>query len=738
MTNAFDTDIHYIVTVPDWRPEEASVLQGFSLTLCHEAFRIRFASILPSTVFDLSPEYSESLLVRRLCGLNPINVHPQSARAATAMPQPRHVPFWVMMIGRGEEIAPYRIWAQSSSIRPLLVAETDGDIRYDELTSERLKQHFLEVCEALSDWADHELLEKVKASLQSWKEATPRSLGYQVGGHATVTPNLMALQQFGYNEMVSGRFFADAREGNTPYVEQIVRTANSVLAERGRIDSCAAERFARRFPALNIFAPGMYAQMDLTPPQDMPPADKRRFRTAWEMLNRQRGYNFASTNERQFEAVLGVTLEEAQSQEANIQPHPLFKIRQLEWALATECMGMLAASDLSATIRLPNDINRTKGAVRQFSQHYRSEAPTSRKRLLAFRQVQARIAQAVPTELLQMIRETDGDIRVISDAHVEWLDLEGLPLAIRKNLSRIPVTPGNLFVEQMGGKPLIRLPTTAFSEILVISALKREDPIRSIFEIAFDTFEPEWRNRLAVKFVEVSNQQELIDALNAYEGPLVMFDGHGSHTGDGPAVLHLQDEALDIWQLRGKLKHVPPIVVLSACDTHAADRNHATTANGFLSLGVRAVLASVFPLHAFPAATFAARLVYRVATFAPAYVGMTGRPVTWTEIVSGMIRMQLLTDFLRQLEVKKIIDSETYKKVHVRGNIAINGTSDSPFDDVIDALVNEGMDRPAMMRELEIAVSNSSAISYLNVGRPETILIDTEERLARVIEEISG
>jgi len=737
MTNAFDTKIHYIVTVPDWQPEEATPLQGFSLTLCLDAFRIRFASFLPSTVFDLSPRYSESLLVRRLCGLNPINVHPQSPRAATTMPQPRNVPFQVVMIGRGEEIAHYRKWAQSSVVPPLLVAETGGDIRYDQLRSDRLKQHFLEVCEGLSDWADDKLLEMVKASLESWDNATPRSLGYQVGGHATVTPNLMALYQFGYDDMVSGRFEADPQEGSTPYVEQIVKTANSVLAERDQIDSRPAEYFARRFPALNIFAPSMYAQMNPTPPKDMPPVDKRRFRTAWAMLSRQRGYNFVSTSEHQFEAVMGISLEETRSQQTEIQPHPLFKIRQLELALTTECMSMMAASDLSATIRLPNDINRTKGAVRQFAQHYRSDDPTSRKRLLAFRQVQARLAQAVPAELLQVINEAGEDIRVISDAHVEWLDLDGLPLGIRKNVSRVPVTPGNLFVEQMGGKPLIRLPTSAFHEILVISALKREDPIHSIFELAFEAFETEWRDRISVKFVEVSNEQELINAFNSFDGPIALFDGHGSHSDDAPAVLHLQDEALDIWQLRGKLRRVPPIIVLSACDTHAADRNHATTANGFLSLGARAVLASVFPLHALPAATFAARLIYRIATFAPAFVSMTGQAVTWTEIVSGMIRMQLLTDFLRQLQAKKIIDDELYKKIHLIGNMAINGISNSPFDDVVDALVNEGMDRQNMMRELELAVSNSSAMSYLNVGRPETILIDTDERLARVMEAIS-
>lgn len=91
------------------------------------------------------------------------------------------------------------------------------------------------------------------------------------------------------------------------------------------------------------------------------------------------------------------------------------------------------------------------------------------------------------------------------------------------------------------------------------------------------------------------------------------------------------------------------IVVLSVCDTHAAARNHATVANGFLAIGSRAVLSSVFPLEARQAAIFAARLVFRVSDFIPAAIRQFDRALTWTEVVSGMLRMQLLTDFLRLL-----------------------------------------------------------------------------------------
>ncbi|WP_366142232.1 CHAT domain-containing protein [uncultured Tateyamaria sp.] len=92
-------------------------------------------------------------------------------------------------------------------------------------------------------------------------------------------------------------------------------------------------------------------------------------------------------------------------------------------------------------------------------------------------------------------------------------------------------------------------------------------------------------------------------------------------------------------------------MLLSACDTHAADRNHATVANGFLSLGVRTVVASVFPLDARDAAAFTGRLLHRIANFIPLTHSILERSVTWMEMLSGLLRMQFLTDYLRLLSV---------------------------------------------------------------------------------------
>ena len=40
-----------------------------------------------------------------------------------------------------------------------------------------------------------------------------------------------------------------------------------------------------------------------------------------------------------------------------------------------------------------------------------------------------------------------------------------------------------------------------------------------------------------------------------------------------------------------------------------------------------------------------------------------------------------------------------------------------------------------LQSELELSVANSSVISYLQVGRPETILIDSAKRIERQLHE---
>ena len=67
--------------------------------------------------------------------------------------------------------------------------------------------------------------------------------------------------------------------------------------------------------------------------------------------------------------------------------------------------------------------------------------------------------------------------------------------------------------------------------------------------------------------------------------------------------------------------------------------------------------------------------------------------------------------------------------LHSKGNMAINGGHDDPFSYISGLLCDTGVDSKEVAGELKAAIATSSALSYINVGRPETIFLDTEDRL---------
>lgn len=43
----------------------------------------------------------------------------------------------------------------------------------------------------------------------------------------------------------------------------------------------------------------------------------------------------------------------------------------------------------------------------------------------------------------------------------------------------------------------------------------------------------------------------------------------------------------------------------------------------------------------------------------------------------------------------------------------------------------KSLDEAILKRELELAIANSSVLAYLNIGRPETIFVDADDRLEK-------
>ena len=720
-------DIVYIIPVEDNDPYEASVLQGFSRSLMQHVPIIRIINTLPSDIWEPTVEGRNVRIARRMSGQAPVSWFCQSYRALTSAVTPVLLPFVVVFLGPDHDIARYRTWIDAHPFPLTVVAERGGTLTYEDFDLEALRGSFLRICDALDGQVKPEALNAARSHLYAWVELEERDLGYQVGGHNSVQPNLMALHAAGYVDTIHGRF-DKISDGIGPYVEQICQTSQSILDERQAIGERAGNQYFRRPPGISLFAPAIYPHMGQVSLNAGPfsAEDKRRFLAIRRALQNQDGYSYDARTSAQARALFGADMG------GELQPHFLMMERAAELSLATECVATLAASEVSAVLRMPNRVNRTAGQVRQFAQQYHARKTTERKRTEAFRRVQHAVTDSIPAAFLPLIEDAEEGVRLICDAHLEWMNIRGLPLCIQKDVTRIPVTPGNLFIDQLSAKKYKHLKVSDFSEVLVLSALEEADPISRFFDVAISVFEPHFSKQVTVRTVRVRKRADIIDALNSFDGAMMVFDGHGGHEPGQPATLQLLDEEINIWELQVERPRVPPIVILSACDTHAADRNHATTANGFLSIGARAVLGSVFPIDARDAALFVARLIYRIAEFVPSAHRQFNRSLTWMEIMGGMVRMQLLTDFCRRLERKSIINSEAYHTIHLAGNMAINGGDEWPFETVIESLVEHGVDERLAWRELHAATANSTAISYLQLGRPETVIIHPNAGFADV------
>jgi hypothetical protein len=217
--------------------------------------------------------------------------------------------------------------------------------------------------------------------------------------------------------------------------------------------------------------------------------------------------------------------------------------------------------------------------------------------------------------------------------------------------------------------------------------------------------------------------EEFVGAINAYNGPMLIVDSHGQHINDKvPGGLIIGGESIDIWSLRDRIR-VPPIVILSACDTHPHDRNHASVANGFLSCGASAVLATVLPIRGIDAAHFVRRLLLRAVEYGGLMNSM-GRSVSWTHIVGGALRMQLASDICYGLKAKGLISKEQTEELQLSANIDLNPHR----KDWLTRLASRcqeagGFDQARWQTLFDDILAASDVIRYTHLGNPETIIL---------------
>mgnify|MGYP000146651438 CR=1 FL=1 len=196
-------------------------------------------------------------------------------------------------------------------------------------------------------------------------------------------------------------------------------------------------------------------------------------------------------------------------------------------------------------------------------------------------------------------------------------------------------------------------------------------------------------------------------------------------------LIYLKNEAVSIYDLVKDAK-IPPIVVLSSCDTSPIDRNHFSVANGFLSGGAKTVLASALPILSKEASTFIVRLMLRLKEFLPIVINKEKKSLRWSSFMSGMIRRTFYTELIDFLVEKGKVKSDEKYNLISRCGIIVDPVRENFHSEIISLISNEiNVSAEEVERIIDEELVLPECLKYLQLGNPERVVIRSPHEIKR-------
>ncbi|MEZ9016260.1 CHAT domain-containing protein [Vibrio lentus] len=402
----------------------------------------------------------------------------------------------------------------------------------------------------------------------------------------------------------------------------------------------------------------------------------------------------------------------------------LLQTRQFELAYSTLAMESLAIAYVCPVVRLPNSINFHNSKLRELETLSASVSHKAMDNLnRKYKLLSEALKNEIGAELVEFIAESDS-LTICSDAPVEWITFKKIPLMFTHEISKIHTTPGNQLLKTATNFSNITLDHEDLLKVTVIRSFKEYDPIKYTLATGLQTF-AEIDNKVELIIVDVDSREQLIEELNKVQTPILIFDCHGNHGGsDSNGWLQIGDDKVDTWNLPCK-GTIPPIVILSACLTSAVGGSHASVANGLLGLGALSVLGTLLPVDANKAAAFVGRIILRLTGFLNALKKMNVKYLTWRKFISDFFKMSFCTDVLTEFrDSYGWISDKEYKQIHLEVNYAINSFKPDWLEVLISKVAeSSGNDCDSVQRAID-EIGFVETMNYLQVGRPENIIID--------------
>ncbi len=707
--------IFYLYAMPEWEKDEITRFQGFYSGLLKFIHLFPLPLPLPTSVTELGYSVEERVARRRegVASFAASIVDLESLLESDG--PPLYAPFMVVFtprIGVAEELV---TWAKKTAIPPLIVSlvPLPGVIQFSALTLEYLKQYCKRACQqAINRGA--EFTYPYFSEIEKWRADGVNTVGEVLGIRpsrinelvlASIGKSYAEKAGFDYSKLTD---LEDAMSDSTRAIFQI------------QIESDDQGFYLLRpeHPDLILFAPAFYRGVFDEIKQQKPSLEILR---GLKLLERRDGYNFDYHDLSKDTDDFGVI--------AN-----MFFLRQNELHIQSQAVSMRAASTFAATIIIPNKVNRVQGTVEVFTRHirrYKNEIPPDKKTARVFKSVQNALIESIPKDHLNLIAESRTGIKIIGNAPLEWIPVDGIPIGISSDVSRINATPGDLLLEQLKAVPMRAVNVSQFKEYLLVSMYEKDEASGYLMSDALSRLAKE--KGLKGLHLRPESTQEFRKALRAYKGAIVIVDCHGGHPEKstegglfiGGKLEGIRDLLRDI--------EIPPIVVLSACETHPFDRSHVTVANQFLRMGAINVISTVLPIYFKNAAVFLLRLMLRAVQYG-SDINSRGVSVPWSNIVGGAFRQHLAFEIAMGLITRRLLPPMTALRLQQEAVIDLNFPPRRDWLHRLGERVKEAgkINDEIWQSTLEDIIATSDTIRYVSMGNPESIVLLDETAIDRI------
>lgn len=214
--------------------------------------------------------------------------------------------------------------------------------------------------------------------------------------------------------------------------------------------------------------------------------------------------------------------------------------------------------------------------------------------------ISEKLKLSLDNDLLELIIQKGKHIKFVSDAPVEWIKYQNVPISLIKSISRLPIVPGNILVESAKKNFEIEIKKDDVS-FLIINSLNKDDELYKNGEKLGKLLKSYFPSHL-VSYYEVTNKDDFIQIVNESEATFFIYYGHGGmqetrrNNFEQIGKLYIGNDEINMIELAEKIEFAPLISILGACQTQVLDSHYLNIGNIFFELGSISVMATFFPV----------------------------------------------------------------------------------------------------------------------------------------------